>query len=75
MPPLGHQRDAATNDRLGHEAGEGRAVERDRAALGLQRAGERAEQGRLAGAVGPERRDDLTRRDLSETSRIATTAP
>jgi hypothetical protein len=32
--------------------------------LGLQRPSERSEQRRLAGTVRPERRDDLTRRDL-----------
>ena len=73
---LGDQRDAAAHDRLGHEARERRAVEHDRAALRLQGAGERAQQGRLAGAVRARASATISpRATSSETSRIATTAP
>ena len=64
LPTLGDHRDAPAEHHLGHQTREGRAVEGDRPVLGFERAGERAEQGGLAGAVRAERRDDLAVRDL-----------
>ena len=58
-----HLENAAADDLVGIDAVDALAVEHDVAAgdfaiLGLEQAGDRLQRGRLAGAVGPQQRDD-----------------
>ena len=64
-PPLGHQDDAALDDRgAAASVWIGRAVERDGAGGRPVQAHDRPHQRRLAGAVRPDQRDDLALLDL-----------
>ena len=60
---LRHESEAATDEAMGGEAGDIRAVEPHRPRLDRRQAGDRLDQRRLARAVGTEHRDDLARCD------------
>src|SRR5581483_10814694 len=60
----GHERHAGPGDGLGIGAGDVPAVERDRPGRRVDEAGQRLQQGRLAGAVGAEKGDDLAVLDV-----------
>ena len=64
---LGHQHEPAPRQLVRRAAGDGRALEHDPTAddlcvVSAEKARDRAERGRLAGAVGAEQRDDRARR-------------
>jgi len=56
--------DSEADNFVRREADQAAAVEGDRAARGPQQAGDRAQGGRLAGAVGTDERDDLPGLDV-----------
>ena len=58
-PPLGNHGDAHAHDRLGSQAVDALAVERDAALPDASEAGDRAQDRGLAGAVGADQRDGL----------------
>ena len=61
---------ALRDDRIGRKAGQRVAIERDATVhLALANATDRAQQRRLAGAVGAENHDDLAGRDVDSWNR------
>ncbi len=64
LAAFGDERTPAADDLLGRHAGDGLLPEPDLAAARPQQAGHRPEQGRLAGAVGADDRDDLALLDM-----------
>ena len=64
LPALGDVRHAEADDLVWPLGGDVDAIERDRAAALLDQAGDRAEERRLAGAVGTDERDDFALGDL-----------